>query len=85
VTPQQAATLGAIGNDRSAAPTFGDLGAWVAWNAHTLAGEAVCDMGEWAMKRKAARTRAPKVRKPVRRRADAALVWAGFVARMVQR
>jgi len=35
----------------SAPPVFASMTEWAAWNFHTLAGEAVCDVGEWAMKR----------------------------------
>jgi len=36
----------------SAPPVFASMTEWAAWNFHTLAGEAVCDVGEWAMKRR---------------------------------
>jgi hypothetical protein len=82
MTPQEAATLAAIAQaPPTAAPTFGDLGSRAVWNLHTLAGEAVCDLGEWAMKRQAARAAAPTTRKPNRRPTVPALAFLGYVAR----
>ena len=82
----QAAVLTAIAQTPpTAAPVFGDLGAWAAWNLHTLAGELVCDAGEWAMKRQAARAAAPTTRKPNRRPTVPALAFLGYVARKAAR
>jgi hypothetical protein len=77
----RAGALTAIAHQQSAAPAFGDLGAWVVYNFHNMAATAVCDAGEYVMKRE--HKRSLRVRKPNRRpavRVLALLGVAGYLA-----
>ena len=58
---QQAAFLASLAAQQSPATSsplvFAGIWDWATWNAQNVAAEAVCDAGEWAMKRRGRRTK----------------------------